>query len=124
MDSTTSINTTVKENFADLVYFGYIYEDDSHLLQKEFIEEVTKEFPEIRLKDSYDDIKGYRQSVYISEDKEEDYLVWAFCHGWLNCSMTLTMKAMNDKEFMAKIFEKGKIKYPECFKPEAFQNNE
>ena len=100
----------------DLVYFGYEWEDDSLKLEKEFIEEVSKAFPTAKLKNAYDEIKGYRRSVFIEEEKEDDYLTYIFAHGWYGCSMTLRLMGYNDKEKLDKLFERVKREYPECIK--------
>lgn len=100
----------------DLVYFGYEWEDDSRKLEKEFIEEVRKVFPIAKLENAYDDIKGYRRSVFIEEEKEDDYLTYIFAHGWYGCSMTLQLMGYNDKDKLDKLFERVKREYPECIK--------
>ena len=99
----------------DLVYFGYEWEDDSRKLEKEFIEEVSTAFPDAKLEDAYDGIKGYRRSVFIEEEKEEDYLVFIIAHGWYNCSMTLRFMNMNNSEKVNRLIDRAKQEYPECF---------
>lgn len=101
---------------ADLVYFGYEWDNDSRRLEREFIEEVSKAFPTAKLKNAYDDIKGYRRSVFIEEEKKDDYLTFIFAHGWFGCSMTLQLMAYNDKNRLNKLYERVKREYPECIK--------
>lgn len=98
----------------DLVYFGYEWEDDSRKLEKEFIEEVSTAFPDAKLEDAYDGIKGYRRSVFIEGEKEEDYLVFIIAHGWYNCSMSLQL--MKDPEKVDRLIARVKQEYPECLK--------
>ena len=100
----------------DLVYFGYEWDNDSRRLEREFIEEVSKAFPTAKLKNAYDDIKGYRRSVFIEEEKEDDYLTYIFAHGWYGCSMTLQLMRYNQKEKLDELFERVKREYPECVK--------
>ena len=100
----------------DLVYFGYEWDNDSLRLEKEFIEQVSKAFPTAKLENAYDDIKGYRRSVFIEEEKEDDYLTFIFAHGWYECSMTLLLMGYNQKEKLAELFERVKREYPECIK--------
>lgn len=100
----------------DLVYFGYEWEDDSRKLEKEFIEEVSKAFPTAKLENAYDEIKGYRRSVFIEEEKEDDYLTYIFAHGWYGCSMTLLLMGYNQKAKLDELFERVKREYPECIK--------
>lgn len=98
----------------DLVYFGYEWEDDSRKLENEFIEEVSTAFPDAKLEDAYDGIKGYRRSVFIEEEKEEDYLVFIIAHGWYNCSMSLQL--MKDSEKVDRLIVRVKQEYPEFLK--------
>lgn len=98
----------------DLVYFGYEWDNDSRKLEKEFIEEVGTAFPDAKLEDAYDGIKGYRRSVFIEEEKEEDYLVFILAHGWYNCSMTFQL--MNDSEKVDRLIARAKQEYPDCLK--------
>lgn len=100
----------------DLVYFGYEWDVDSRKLEKEFIEEVSKAFPTAKLENTYNEIKGYRRSVFIEEEKEDDYLTYILAHGWYGCSMTLRIMGYNDKEKLNKLFERVKREYPECIK--------
>ena len=98
----------------DLVYFGYKWDDHSHEFEKEFIEEVSAAFPDAELKDAYDEIKGYRRSVFIDEEKEEDYLVFILAHGWYNFSMAL--RIMDYSEKFDKLIARVKQEYPDCLK--------
>ena len=100
----------------DLVYFGYEWEPECRLLEKEFVSSVKERFPDIRLEDAYDSIKGYRQAVYTDNETEESYLVWALCHGWASCSMTLSLLFFEDWEKIERLLETGRKEYPECFK--------
>lgn len=102
------------EIFVDLVYFGYEWEKDSRELEKEFIEEVSAAFPDAKLEDAYDSIKGYRRSVFIEEEKKEDYLVFILAHGWYNCSLAL--RIMNDSEKLNRLITRVKQEYSDCIK--------
>lgn len=104
------------EKMVDLMYFGYIYEKDSKQLESEFISEIKSEFPEVKLEDAYDSIKGYRQQVSLPEEKEEDYLTWLLAHGWLNCSFNLGIMRYNNIEKLKTLIDNAKKKYPQCFK--------
>ena len=97
----------------DLMYFGYEWESDSYPLQEEFIKEVKENFHDVKLEDAYDSIKGLRQSVYVDKEKEEDYFVWLFCHGWYNCSFAL---GVAKQEEIDRYVKKGRERYPECVK--------
>ena len=98
----------------DLVYFGYEWDDHSREFEKEFIEEVSAAFPDIKLKDAYDEIKGYRRSVFIDEEKEDDYLVFILAHGWYNFSKAL--RIMDYSEKFDKLVARAKQEYPDCWK--------
>jgi hypothetical protein len=100
--------------YADLVYLGGGYHEPSY--QKEFIEEITTRFPDIKLKDAYDYIKGDRQEVYLPESiTDDDYQIWIVCHGWGGSSMTWML---GDDDHRSRLVEAGKKIYPECYKPE------
>lgn len=101
------------EKMVDLMYFGYEWETDARKLEKDFIREVEEAFPDITLNDAYDEIKGYRRSVFYSTEKEDDYLLWALCHGWFYCSFSLQTM---EKGKLDKLLEKGRDVYPECYK--------
>lgn len=77
---------------------------------------VSKAFPTAKLKNAYDDIKGRRRSVFIEEEKEDDYLTFILAHGWYGCSMTLQLMGYNQKEKLGELFERVKREYPECLK--------
>lgn len=100
----------------DLVYFGYAWDNDSRRLEREFIEDVSKAFPNAKLEDAYDGIKGCRRSVFIEEEKEDDYLTFIFAHGWYECSMALQLMGYNQREKLHELFERVKREYPECIK--------
>ena len=100
----------------DLMYFGYTWEEDSQILEKIFIDEVSKKFPTVKFENAFDDIKGYRQSVFLEENLEDDYLTFILAHGWLNCSMTLQLLMYNNKEKLSDLFDRVKSEYPECLK--------
>jgi hypothetical protein len=103
--------------YLDLVYFGPSYENGQEL-ENEFIKDVKKKFENVKLTNSYDEIKGHRQTVHLPKELHDDYLVWAIAEGWLNCSMTLSLTFMSEssKDEAQALIEKVKIKYPEAIK--------
>lgn len=105
----------------DLMYFGYDYENDSQKLEKEYKEAVVKVFPDVKLVNAYDEIKGYRQEVYLPEEQKDNYLSWLIGDGWLDMSFTMQILMM-DKEHKFEcdaIWSLAKQQYPKSFKPEA-----
>lgn len=98
----------------DLVYFGYTWEEDSLRLEKEFMEEVSQTFPTAKLEDAYDDIKGYRRSVFLEPEKEDDYLIFVIAHGWYWCSMSLQMMGYNQESKLLELLERARKAHPEC----------
>jgi len=109
----------------DIMYFGYGYGKDDHAreYQSDFINEVKKFFPNVRLEDAYNEIKGYRQSVYLEDSEKDNYLAYLIGKGWIDFSLTLQI-AMMDKDELDNIkgwFKLAKQQYPEAFKPEAFK---
>jgi len=105
----------------DLMYFGYDYENDSAKFEKEFKESIVKTFPDVKLVNAYDDIKGYRQEVHLLEEQKDNYLSWIIGDGWLEMSfiMQIMMMDKEQKEEFKRIFALAKKQYPHAFKPEA-----
>ena len=103
----------------DLMYFGYDYEEDSRGLEIEFKKEIKEKFDSVELKNAYDQIKGYRQEVYLPTQLKEDYYLWLIANGWFEMSMNLQLTMMGKKEEFKRLIDLTKIKYPESFKKEA-----
>lgn len=119
------MSTNIELAHQDLVYFGYSYgEDDkqNRKFQSDFISEIKERFPHVELKDSYDDIKGYRQTVYLHKEDNDNYYSWLIGKGWFEMSLTLQLIMMSSgnepeqKEKFDKYFQLAKIQYPEAFK--------
>ena len=72
----------------DLLYCGYLYEDDSEKCHKEVWKIIEDEYPEYALEDATDDIKGWRISVAVPDDKTKDYYKFLIWHGLHNLSLT------------------------------------
>lgn len=106
------------------MYFGYTHESDSHQLQSQFNNEIKEKFPDVDLRDAYDEIKGYRQEVHLPEDQRENFKVWLLGNGWFDMSMTMQLLMMSeDKEDEIKsLIELAKIQYPNCVKSGAGAN--
>jgi hypothetical protein len=103
----------------DLVYLGYAYEEGSAKMEEQFIKEVKDRFPDCELIDAYNEIKGYRREVILSDELKDDYYTWIFAFGWHECSLTanLMMRGEDPKDAIRYI-ELAKSQYPENFKPE------
>jgi hypothetical protein len=104
----------------DLVYFGYEWEVESKELEKEFMKNVETAFPQVKLVDAYDSIKGYRREVFLEDSMKQEYYAWLIGDGWMEASLTLQllMRDESTKEEFEKIWKLAKTKYPEAFKPE------
>jgi hypothetical protein len=100
----------------DLMYFGYEWEADSKTLEAEFIKEVLEKFPDVKLIDARDYIKGYRQEVYLSDELYDEYLMWIVGTGWINSSFEMQIMLMDDTSEIERIFALAKEKYPKGFK--------
>jgi hypothetical protein len=102
----------------DLVYFGYAWEDDSPKLEKEFKELIVAAFPNVKLKDAFDEIKGYRQEVWLPDEKKDDYYSWIIADGWAGMSLTLLSMSMDksQKDELQRILELSKSQYSDKFK--------
>jgi hypothetical protein len=109
----------------DLMYFGYGYDDDATKFQADFINEVKEVFPDVVLKNAYDQFKGYRQEVWLDESKKDDYYSFLIGKGWFKMSLTmqLVMRTDEKKEDFKKWFKLAKKQYPEAFKPEALKED-
>ena len=108
----------------DLMYFGGDYINESAKLEKEFKDSIVKTFPDVKLVNAYNDIKGFRQEVYLLEEQEDNYLSWLIGDGWFEMSFTMQIMMM-DKEQRAKferIFALAKKQYPQAFKSEALKS--
>jgi len=107
------------EKTMDLMYFGYDYEDDSRVLEIDFKKEVKEKFGSVELKNAYDQIKGYRQEVYLPIELKENYYMWLIAEGWFQMSMNLQLTMQGNTEEFKRLIELTKIKHPEAFKKEA-----
>lgn len=110
--------------YQDLLYFGYEFEKESARYQAEFIKEIKDRFPNVRLENAFDSIKGFRQVVYLDKANEDNYYSWLFGKQWHEASMTMQLIMMSCdqpeyKEKFDKYFTLAKKQYPEAFKKEA-----
>ncbi len=112
--------------YMDLLYFGYDFgETESKKHEEEFIKEIREKFPNVKLQDAYDSIKGYRQEVYLEKENKDNYFSWLFGKGWFEMSMTMQLIMMTSgtepeqKILFDRYFKLAKTQYPEAFKPEA-----
>lgn len=120
----------VKLEYQDLLYFGYDWSDEreqNRKLQSEFIKEIKERFPNVKLEDAYDNIKGFRQEVYLEEIENDNYFSWLIGKQWYEMSMTMQLIMMSadkpeQKEKFEKYFALAKKQYPETFKPEALNH--
>ncbi len=104
--------------YQDLLYFGYSWEPESIINQSLFIKGIYEKFPNVELRDAYNEIKGYRQEVYLNSSDSENYWIWLVAYGWIDYSLTLTLM-LNDDESYEKVknyIERAKEQYPEKFK--------
>jgi len=104
----------------DIMYFGYEGEDESPKLQAEFIPAIKEKFEDVKLRDAFDDIKGYRQEVHLPDEKKDNYLCWLIGNGWFEMSITMQLMMLDQgqKDEFERIYELTKIQYPEAFKKE------
>jgi hypothetical protein len=111
-----------KIEYQDLVYFGYDYEQGSEKAQVDFMREIKEKFPNVEFKDAYDNIKGYRQEIYLKKENSDNYYSWLIGAGWFELSLffqLLMMSAGKEPEQKAKFdkyFNLAKEQYPQNFK--------
>jgi hypothetical protein len=120
-------NSSSKDNleYQDLVYFGYDLEPkesaEARKAEKEFMNELKEKFPEVKFKDAYNDIKGYRQEVYLPEGSSESYYAWIIAFGWYDFSLTMSImfRSPDQKDDVTKYIALAKSEYPQNFKTES-----
>jgi hypothetical protein len=107
--------------YQDLLYFGYEWDADSKKNETDFIAEIKVKFPNVKLEDAYDSIKGYRQEVYLEETESENYFAWLIAFGWYDFSFTIQIMEMDKdkKDDFRKYINLAKSQYPQNFKSEA-----
>ena len=107
----------------DIIYFGNGYEKDdpARYYEQEFIKEVKEFFPNVQLKNAYDEIKGYRQSVFLDDTQKDEYMSYLIGKGWVEFSLTFQIALMSEekKNDIERRFKMAKEKYPEAFNPES-----
>ena len=99
----------------DLLYFGKDYED-GYNIEKEFLTEIAKEFPQAKLSNAYDYIKGHRQEVVLPDDQENEFYAWCVAFGYIYSSMTLQLMMLDGDEALRGIINQAKTKYPQNFR--------
>lgn len=105
----------------DVMYFGSEHEGNSLGFQSDFIKQITEKFPNVKLKDAYDYIKGLRQEVHLDESDKDNYFSFLIGKGWYEMSLTMQI-AMMDKDQVDECkrwLKLAKTQYPEAFKPES-----
>jgi hypothetical protein len=124
----TIIEQEIVLNYMDLVYFGYDWSEESAQNlddQSNFMKQLKERFPNVAFKDAYDNIKGYRQEVFLEEKENDNYFAWLFGKQWygssLMCQLIINSSGYEpkQKEKFDRYFALAKKQYPEAFKPEA-----
>lgn len=102
----------------DVMYFGYTWDSESRKYQEDFIKEVKEAFPNVKLKDAYNEIKGYRQEVWLEDNQEDDYMAFLIGNGWHNLSLTLQVAMMTNesKDDVMKWIDLAKKQFSENLK--------
>lgn len=110
----------------DIMYFGYEWDKDSRQNEIDFINEIKEKFPNVKLKNAYDSIKGYRQEVWLDDNQEDDYMAFLLGKGWFEMSMSLQIDMMTKErnDQVKKWIDLTRIQYPESFKkPQKTEEN-
>jgi len=119
------MNVDTELTYQDLLYFGYAYGEDekeSRKLESDFIKEIKEKFPHVHFKNAYDEIKGYRQEVYLHKEDNDNYYSWLIGKGWFEMSLSMQLIMMlagrepEQQEKFDKYFALAKLQYPEEFK--------
>ena len=103
------------------MYFGSAYEPKTSDFEKDFISEIKAVFPNVTLKDAYDDIKGCRQEVHIDELYKDNYFSFLIGKGWFQMSLTMgiALRSESEKENCDRWILLAKEQYPDAFKSDA-----
>jgi len=100
----------------DLLYFGHDSQSNSRLEQS-FIEEALDKFPNAKMNDAYDEVKGLRQGIEIEVEDPDEYYAWVLVRGWADESLNLSLIAMDDDQRrIQRILALAKERYPAAFK--------
>ena len=102
----------------DIMIFGYPDDKEAPILQEDFIEEITKKFPDVELRDTYDNIKGYRQEIHFNNNENDNYFAFLFGMHWQSFSLTLNLSILSEKSDVKKWIDLAKKQYSEKFKNE------
>ena len=106
--------------YQDLMYFGYEWDTDSKQHEIDFIAEITEKFPNVKLVDAYDGIKGYRQEVFLDDAETDNYWAWLIGNGWLELSLTGQLMMYSpeqvQKDMLKRYMDLAKSQYPQNFK--------
>lgn len=102
----------------DVVYFGNEDDETSLKYQTDFIKEVKEKFPDVVLKDAYNEYKGYRQEVYLDDKEIDNYNAFLIGKAWYEMSLTMQiiMRTEDKRENFLHWIELAKSQYPESFK--------
>ena len=103
----------------DLVYFGYDFRggeesSNNRALQEKYIHRIKELFPEVVLKDAYDQIKGFRTAVKLPEDKKDEYFIFMTGEGWFGNSLGLLVMegTAEGREYIISILPEVEKRYP------------
>lgn len=109
----------MENRYIDLVYHGYEWEPESYSNQEEFRELLKKNFPEVKIEDAYDCIKGYRTAVYADEKFDINiYHAFLLAHGLSNCSFNFLTTKKEDLPSEEELIKILRERWPESLKEE------
>ena len=106
----------------DLVYFGYDNpgeeSENAQKEQKEFMETLKERFPTVSFKEAYDEIKGFRQEIFLDAELKEQYYTWIFGWGWHHYSLmvSIMMANIDGSGEAEKYLDMAALEYPQNFK--------
>lgn len=105
----------------DILSFGPDIRDVSQSnarLEQCFIEEVKVKFPVIRIRDAYDHMRGFRQSIEIAGVDLKHYHAWLVARGWDRMSSSMAAASTKDAAFVDRVMAAAKEQYPHVFEAE------
>lgn len=109
----------MNNNFYDIVYHGYEWEENSIKDQEEYRNLMAKYFPEIKIEDAFDDIKGYRTQFYADGNFDKKiYYAFLYAFGFYQCSLSFLMEKESDIPSEEELLSIVKERWNDCLKEE------
>lgn len=109
----------MSNSFYDVVYHGYEFENGSINHQNKFRDLIKKNFPNVKIEDAYDYIKGYRTAIYGDERFDANvYYSFLLAYGFSGCSLSFQLVDKDKLPSKNEIIKIIRERWTECLKEE------